>query len=48
VERVGEAEADDDIELVHREMEFAAAERLMFFTDTVVAIAMQNLSVRAL
>jgi uncharacterized membrane protein len=43
---LGEAEADDDIELVHREIEFAAAERLMFFTDAVVAIALTLLALQ--
>jgi uncharacterized membrane protein len=43
-ERLGTAEADDDIALIHREMEFAAAERLMFFTDAVVAIALTLLA----
>jgi hypothetical protein len=46
VERLGEAEADEDIGLVHREMEFAAAERLMFFTDAVVAIALTLLALQ--
>ena len=45
-ERLGGIEADDDIELVHREMEFAAAERLMFFTDAVVAIALTLLALQ--
>jgi uncharacterized membrane protein len=38
------AESDDDVALVHREMEFAAAERLMFFSDAVVAIALTLLA----
>jgi uncharacterized membrane protein len=46
MERLGEAEAEDDTELVHREMEFAAAERLMFFTDAVVAIALTLLALQ--
>jgi uncharacterized membrane protein len=46
VERLGEAEADEDIGLVHREIEFAAAERLMFFTDAVVAIALTLLALQ--
>jgi uncharacterized membrane protein len=45
-ERLGAAEADDDITLIHREMEFAAAERLMFFTDAVVAIALTLLALQ--
>jgi Endosomal/lysosomal potassium channel TMEM175 len=43
-EHLGAAEADDDITLVHREMEFAAAERLMFFSDAVIAIALTLLA----
>jgi TMEM175 potassium channel family protein len=43
-ERLRAAEADDDAALIHREMEFAAAERLMFFTDAVVAIALTLLA----
>ena len=44
MERVGTAKADDDVTLIHREMEFAAAERLMFFSDAVVAIALTLLA----
>ena len=43
-EDLGAAEADNDITLVHREMEFAAAERLMFFSDAVIAIALTLLA----
>lgn len=43
-EHLGAAEADNDITLVHREMEFAAAERLMFFSDAVIAIALTLLA----
>jgi uncharacterized membrane protein len=44
MEGVAAAESDDDVSLVHREMEFAAAERLMFFSDAVVAIALTLLA----
>jgi uncharacterized membrane protein len=43
-ERLATAEGNDDVALVHREMEFAAAERLMFFSDAVVAIALTLLA----
>jgi uncharacterized membrane protein len=39
-----QAEPSGDLDLVHREMEFAAAERLMFFSDAVVAIALTLLA----
>ena len=38
VEGLAAAESNDDVALVHREMEFAAAERLMFFSDAAVPI----------
>jgi len=44
MERLGAGEATGDLDLIHREMEFAAAERLMFFTDAVVAIALTVLA----
>jgi hypothetical protein len=44
MERLGAAEAEEDVALIHREMEFAAAERLMFFSDAVVAIALTLLA----
>jgi uncharacterized membrane protein len=44
MEGLAAAESDDDVALVHREMEFAAAERLMFFSDAVVAIALTLLA----
>jgi uncharacterized membrane protein len=37
-------DAEDEIALIHREMEFASAERLAFFSDAVVAIALTLLA----
>src|SRR4249919_2859902 len=44
VDRRYMADAEDDVALVHHEMEFAAAERLAFFSDAVVAIALTLLA----
>lgn len=44
-ERLSTAEVEDDIAEAQREMEFAAVERLIFFTDAVVAIALTLLAV---
>ena len=44
MEGLAAAESNDDVALVHREMEFAAAERLIFFSDAVVAIALTLLA----
>lgn len=43
-ERLATAQGDNDVALVHREMEIASAERLMFFSDAVVAIALTLLA----
>ena len=43
-ERLGAAEAADDTAEVQREVEFAAVERLMFFSDAVIAIALTLLA----
>jgi hypothetical protein len=43
-ERLSTAEVEDDIAEAQREMEFAAVERLIFFTDAVVAIALTLLA----
>ena len=43
-ERLGAAEAEGDVAQVQREVEFAAAERLMFFSDAVIAIALTLLA----
>ena len=44
-ERLSTAEVEDDIAEAQRETEFAAVERLIFFTDAVVAIALTLLAV---
>jgi hypothetical protein len=44
MEDLAGAQSDEDVALVHREMEFAAAERLMFFSNAVVAIALTLLA----
>ena len=44
IQSLSKADADDDTTLIHREMEFAAAERLTFFSDAVVAIALTLLA----
>jgi TMEM175 potassium channel family protein len=38
------ADAEDETALIHHEMEFASAERLAFFSDAVVAIALTLLA----
>lgn len=43
-QRLGAAEAEHDAAEVQREIEFAAAERLMFFSDAVIAIALTLLA----
>jgi Endosomal/lysosomal potassium channel TMEM175 len=43
-ERLSTAEVEDDMAEAQREMEFAAVERLIFFTDAVVAIALTLLA----
>ena len=43
-ERLGAAEAEGDVAQVQREVEFAAVERLMFFSDAVIAIALTLLA----
>ena len=43
-ERLSTAEVEDDIAETQREMDFAAVERLIFFTDAVVAIALTLLA----
>ncbi|HEY6813328.1 MAG TPA: hypothetical protein VI074_11635 [Propionibacteriaceae bacterium] len=43
-ERLSTAEVEGDIAEAQREMEFAAVERLIFFTDAVVAIALTLLA----
>jgi hypothetical protein len=42
--RSSTAEVEDDIAETQRKMEFAAVERLIFFTDAVVAIALTLLA----